>query len=187
MLDEPDWLKLIGFNKESTSGFVDAFTDELGKKFPTDFSTGAKMGKTVTKWIGTAADVIDNGMKYGEKVNDGDMSVSEAVASTMIETGYDALIGMGASAVATAGLAALGVTAAPAVVIGAGAAAIVWGADQLVSNFTDYDSLGEAATAMTVKAGEVIMDGVSTAWDGICDFFGKSHQMAFGGGGGGAF
>lgn len=201
---EPSWLKAFGLRKNIKSA-KEVVIDDLSSYV--DFSTGAKAGKSVTKWAGVALTGAINAYDYSKKYKNGEMSLGDAAASTAIKTGLDIAIDVGAKAAAAAAVGAVvatGVISAPGVVVAAATVVvgtgIVMGADAItkwVSN-GKYDSLSAAATDGLIKGGHALGNfakasgaklkkTASTAWRGVCGFFGGGNQTAYAGGGGGAW
>ncbi len=83
------------------------------------------------------------------------------------ETAVDVGMGAATTALVAAGAAALGISA-PAVAIGAVAAGVCWGANELVEYFTGQD-IGEWASDGVTWVCDTVVEGATWAWDQITD------------------
>lgn len=130
--------------------------------------------KAATKWAGHILTLASNGLENIEEAKDGSISTERAVAETVMETGVDIAVGVGATAVTSAGMAALGFVGAPAVAVGAGAAVVTWAANGVCKWVTGGKDLGEVvadvgcdiAEGIGKKAQEVV-GGISNCWKNL--------------------
>lgn len=149
------WGALLGLNSIKT-GFSNSLISEWEKL------TGAKGGlECAAKWSGYVVTAIKNtGSNYMEyKNSDGTMSVGAAVGETVLETAYDIGVGILGTAIASAAIAAIGFTSAPAVVVGAVGVGVVMGINAVADWFYKKDggkeeSAKEAASTWVVNKAE---------------------------------
>lgn len=185
-----------GLDKIDTSSFGKAIKSSLGKQMDdlqfSKQSGGAGKLKTATKWAGHVLTVAANGVENYNEFKEGGISGERAVAETIVESAVDIGIGIGATAVSTAAVSViagvLGVTAAPAVVVGLGAAAITIGANAICKWATgkfggeskdlgevaaDFVcDVGEGAINLAKKAKNKIKDLISVPWKDRCLVYG---------------
>ncbi len=121
--------------------FSEYLKTALGKELDefTDLSTLGKGAGAVAKWAGVGLTLATDGYDNYEEFQNGDISAERAVAETIIETGVDVFLGVGATAAVGAGLAFVGVVGAPAILVAAGGAAVVAGANAAFEHFTGKD------------------------------------------------
>ena len=119
-------------------------------------SNNAEKSKVITKWAGHILTLASNGLENIEEAKDGSISTERAVAETVIETGVDITVGAAATAVTSAGMAALGFVGAPAVAVGAGAVAVTWAANGVCKWVTGGKDLGEVVADVSYD----IVEGV---------------------------
>ena len=176
--DAMDKIEIGSFGKGFNSSIAKQM-DDLGF-----VKSNGKVGKlkTATKWAGHILTVAANGIEnYNEYQNDG-ITAERAVKETVIESGVDIAIGIGATAVTTGVLSALGIAAAPAVLVGAGAVAITVGANAVCKWATGGKDIGELVadtvcdigegiTELKEKAANAVRDKVTVAWKNICGAF----------------
>mgnify|MGYP003293948761 CR=1 FL=1 len=184
------------FGEIDTSSFGKAFKSSLVKqKNQMDLSKATNVGtkvRAVTKWAGhlltIGGNIYDN---YLEREEDG-ISTGRMWGETLIESGVDIAVGFGATALSTAAIAAIGLTA-PAAVVGLGAVGITVGANAICKWATGGKDLGEAAADSVFWIGEKAVDGaqwigekvsdgyqvvkkgvtsmITAPWRGICNMF----------------
>ncbi len=157
-----------------------------------DDMTGAvKVGDRLSvaaKWAGGVLTLIEKGFENYDEYQKGEISAQRAVAETVMETavdlGTDALLTAGA----TAGLAAMGITAAPAVVIGGGVVLAKWGMDYICENmwgkdFTEVVSdgildMGEAIAEGIGYVASNVAEGAKIVWDTVGEAVGEAAKSA---------
>lgn len=176
-----------GMSKINTSSFGSGVKSYLSKQLDDlNFAKAeGKVGtfKTATKWAGYLLTVAGNGVENYKELKEDGISASRAVQETVIESAVDIALGIGAAAVTTGVLSALGFVAAPAVVVGLGATLITVGANAICKWATGGKDIGEvvADTICNIgdgiskiknKAKKAIKSKVSAAWRGICGAFG---------------
>lgn len=194
----------VAIGKGGAEGFryATGMNDALAKIQPGTFGKGVKSSiasqiddlnfakadgaagkfKTATKWAGHILTVASNGVENYEEYKKGDISAGRAMGETVVESAVDIAVGIGATAVVTAGLSALGVVAAPAVLVGAGAAAITIGANAVCEWATGGKNLGEVAADFVCDVGEgainlakkaknKIKETFTAPWKGFCGAF----------------
>lgn len=148
--------------------------------------------RSATKWAGHLLTVASNGVENYYEWKENGISSGRAVAETVVESAVDITVGIGATAVITAGAsaaaAALGTTIAlPALAVGAGAAAITIGANAVCKWATaKYGgeakdlgeiaadavcNIGEGAINIAKKAKNKIIDTFTASWKGLCGAF----------------
>ncbi len=204
---EPKWKYLLGMDdalgtlaKESGGSFWKAFKGSAKSQILDDLgfngaATTADKVKVGTKWAGHVLSLAINGVEnYQEFEGQGAYGVARGTAETVVETAVDIGLGIGATALVSAGAVALGITAAPAVAVGAVAAGVVWAANGVCKWATGGRDLGEVtadfvcdvgegAVELAKKSAEKVADvakdigkgvkeGVSTAWNKVCSIFG---------------
>lgn len=152
-----------------------------------DMTKAAKAGDGLAvgaKWLGGvlsfAGSAVDNYEEYKSGEISGGRAVAETVTETAVDIGSDMLITAGV----TAGAAALGVTAAPAVVVGGVAVAAKWGLDCLCESLWDKsftetvsDGLLDMGEAVVSGAGELVSDvasGAGKVCEAVADSVGKA-------------
>lgn len=188
-----DWYKgLIGMNnaysKIDTSSFWKAFTSYLDKEVSdlsmTGASTVAEKGKVLSKWAGYALTFIANGFENYDEFKESE-DWARATGETVVESTVDILMGIGAGALVTAGLATAGVAVTaglPALVVAAGSAVVVMGANAVCKWVTGGKDIGEVAADAVYDLGNYLSDlgstvgnaikgGVKSAWSSICGVF----------------
>ena len=171
-----DWKTLFGFDskalKDMTWGkYFDDLADDL------NFGNATKVTDKIsvaTKWAGY---VLSFGAEIYENFTEENNSFGRSLLEGIVEGG----VGIGLSTLAAAGvsvgLAAVGVASAPAVVVGAIGAGVVWAVDSVVEYFSGKD-IGEHVSDFvsdTVekkienvkKVGKAIGDGAKAVYDYI--------------------
>lgn len=130
-----EWAKLFGLD-------LIKLTDTTVAHQLKDFVGGAAehpVGTAVAKWgtvlLTGAVNFFDNFEEFGGVTGRG-------IGETVIETVVDVGLSIGMTALVGAGLAALGVVSAPAVLVAAASAALVYGANAFVESKTGID-IGE--------------------------------------------
>lgn len=166
------WYKYIfGLNKpykNTPTSFVEAWDEELRKYVLKNSDDAASVAKVGSKWAGQIFSFLLNGYENYQEYGSGEISGGRAVMETFGETAVDFGIATGLTAL-------LGLTGAPVVVVGVGAALATWGLDSLSEAFTGKD-LSEFVSDTVLDFGEWVgekaaraWEGVSAAWDGICE------------------
>lgn len=173
------------FGEIDTSSFGKAFKSSLVKqKNQMDLSKASNTGtkvRAITKWAGHLLTIAGNGYENYIESREQGISSGRAIGETIIESGVDIAVGIGATALSTAAIAALGITA-PAAVVGIGAVGITMGANAICEWATGGKDLGEAAANSVYWLGEKLSNGydsvkrgvvnmVTAPWRGICNMF----------------
>lgn len=137
-----------------------------------DMTKAARVGNGLSvgaKWIGgvlsLAGSAVDNYEEYKSGEISGGRAVAETLTETAVDVGSDMLIGAGI----TAGAAALGITAAPALVVGGIGVAAKWGLDCLCESLWDKnfsETVSDGLLDMASGVGDFAQDMVS----GVSDF-----------------
>ena len=151
-----------------------------------DMTKAAKVGDGLAvgvKWLGGVLSFAGSSVDNYEEYKSGEISGGRAVAETVTETAVDIGSDMLITAGVTAGAAALGVTAAPAVVVGGVAVAAKWGLDCLCESLWDK-SFTETVSDGLLDMGEAVADSVGKAatavTDGVKSFWKSTTSWAFG-------
>lgn len=159
---------LTGLN---TSSAGKTFWSSINKQFGEDLSFGqaTTVGdkiKVGTTWGGYALSLLSNFFD-----NKAEFAGEEDATGRMLaETGIETVVDIGLGAISTAAVSALativGATAAPAVLIGAGAVAVTWAANGICKWLTGGDDIAETAANLVCDAGEAIGKGFKavTSW-----------------------
>ncbi|MBP5282305.1 MAG: hypothetical protein J6Z22_07370 [Lachnospiraceae bacterium] len=171
---------------------IKTVADQLDELNLGNATSTAGKAAVVAKWAGYAFTGLINLAENAEEF-DGTGNYGRMVGETVFETATDIGLTIGATAAVSAGLTALGVVSAPAVVVGGLAVGVVWGANAICEWATGGRDLGEVvgdfAMDVVEGAGELISDaaegladlasdvggaiadGASAIWDGICSWF----------------
>lgn len=147
--------------KHELSDFNPATAAENGAR---NLSSGAQVAKAAAKWGGVALSGVTQGYENYQEYKSGEISAGRAVAEGVIETGVDVGLGIGATAAVGAGLAAAGVVAAPALVVGGIATAAVIGVNAIAKKASGGKDLGELAS-------DFICDGAESIGSSIAKWF----------------
>lgn len=147
--------------KQEVSDFNPATTAANGAR---NLSSGAQVAKAAAKWGGVALSGVTQGYENYQEYKSGEISAGRAVAEGVIETGVDVGLGIGATAAVGAGLAAAGVVAAPALVVGGIATAAVIGVNAIAKKASGGKDLGELAS-------DFICDGAESIGSSIAKWF----------------
>ena len=147
--------------KQELSDFNPTTAAENGAR---SLSSGAQVAKAAAKWGGVALSGITQGYENYQEYKSGEISAGRAVAEGVIETGVDVGLGIGATAAVGAGLAAAGVVAAPALVVGGIATAAVIGVNAIAKKASGGKDLGELAS-------DFICDGAKSIGSSVAKWF----------------
>ena len=147
--------------KQEVSDFNPATTAANGAR---NLSSGAQVAKAAAKWVGVALSGVTQGYENYQEYKSGEIFAGRAVAEGVIETGVDVGLGIGATAAVGAGLAAAGVVAAPALVVGGIAPAAVIGVNAIAKKASGGKDLGELAS-------DFICDGAESIGSSIAKWF----------------
>ncbi len=157
--------RFIGFDK----AFIGELRPSVAKSFSTRFynnyqkqianSLDAYKGKglkSALSWAGVAVSGISNTIQNIEEAKSGEISATRAVAETVLQTGVDVAADIFIGAAVSAGIAALGFTSAPVLVVGAATAGVVAGVNA-ISKLVFKKDLSEAVTDLVLDAGEAVV------------------------------
>lgn len=154
------WKEMFGLNKfwsrknpASTLSKAANGLDRFNANFSKQFEKG--MGNTVS-WITSGfSSAINNYDQHKEGLKTGAVTWDRVGVEWVTETAGTVVIGAASTAAAAAGLAAIGVTGAPVIVVGAAACAVTWAADWTF----------KAATGSEKGIAESIGDGAGYLYD----------------------
>ncbi|MBQ3101179.1 MAG: hypothetical protein IJC50_09325 [Clostridia bacterium] len=155
-----DWKTLFGFNSKelSVSDIFDGYKIDSSK-------TGAENFSAVAKWAGIALSAIIEGYEnFTDEENEGWRKWGETIGETAVGVG----LSIGASVLVTAGLSAVGIASAPALVVGALGAGVVIAVNETCEWRTGKD-FGEFVSDAVLDAGEAIVEGAGKVIDNIAD------------------
>lgn len=166
-----------GLSGINTSSGGKAFTSSLKKQFVDDLSFGS--AKTVAdkvavgvKWGGYALTGVTNLLENIEEFQGVEGAAERIISETVVETGVDIGLGAITTAGVSAGLAALGVTAPPVVVVGLASAGVVWAANGVCKWVTGGKDIGEVTADTFTAAKEVVSDAVDHTVKAVKEGFG---------------
>lgn len=155
-----DWKTLFGLNSKdlSVSDIFDGYKIDSSK-------TGAENFSAVAKWAGIALSAIIEGYEnFTDEDNQGWRKWGETIGETAVGVG----LGIGASVLVTAGLSAVGIASAPALVVGTLGAGVVIAVNETCEWLTGKD-FGEFMSDMVLDVGEAIVEGTGEIIDNIVD------------------
>ena len=175
-----DLMKFFGFAKQDVDGLSNSWNKWVDSMKFGENASGWEKGAVVAKWAGYALTAVVNGIdNYNEYQEDVSMTVGRAVGETIVESAVDIGLSIGAGVLIAAALPAT----APAILVGAAAAGVVWVGNEVCEWITGGRDLGEVAADFVCDSVEAVgnavsnvadavADGVSTAWNGICNWAG---------------
>lgn len=143
--------KFFGFYKQDVGGLSDSYSKWL---------KGMKIGKNATvaenvaagcKWAGYALSFVGEFFDNKDEYEAGGMSTGRFAAETVIEGAVDVGLSIGAGILVAAALPA----SAPAIVVGAVGAGVVWLADTVVENLSGQD-IDEWVSDIVIDGGKAI-------------------------------
>lgn len=160
-----DWKKFLGIDKS-----LEKYKEVVGptKRFKAAFSDKFKSKFNVkSEGVGWALTVVAAGFDNYDEYKSGEISGKRAVAETIGESAITIAEGAIVSSLVTAGLAAIGFTAAPAVVVAGVGVLVTWGADLLCKHFTGK-GVAEAVSDLVIdgvgKGVKIAKEGITTWW-----------------------
>lgn len=142
----PDMLKLVGLNVEPQKKFLECVKESIWKNID---DVGDAVNTTAAKasnWLKNAGNILTVATEAVENFSDEENSFGRALAETVGESAFNIVIGAGATAL-------LSTVGAPALVVGAGVAAVscVVSATKLDEKVSDFFIDGAVNVGKTVK------------------------------------
>ncbi len=176
--------RFVGLNKafvgnlqpSTANNFSTRFYNNFQKQLSNKTEAFTKKGsKSFFSWAGVAvsvvANTIDNISQAQKNGNSAERVFAEIVAETAVETGLNIVVG----AAVSAGIAALGFTSAPVIVVSAATGLVLAGADSLCKwatnkAFGESKGLTETISDTALDIGEAIVKGRRKIASDIGDF-----------------
>lgn len=164
-----NWVdNLFGLNTRNANGWGNAWDDFLDSMNLSNKTTTAGKISSACKWAGYAMSFVVSGVENYEEFG-GDMGArfwGETVTEGIVDIGLGIAAGVAAAAILPA--------SAPAIVVGAAAAGVVWLADEVL-NVDEIAAdfvcdVAEGAVEVVQNVGETIADGVESAWNSARDW-----------------
>lgn len=128
-------LKFLGLNKNGVGGLGESWNKWLSGMKIGENATLAEKTAVVCKWAGYAMSFVGEAVDNAEEFGDNFYKDGRFWGETVIEGATDVALGIGAGILVAAALPA----SAPAIVVGAAGAAVVWAGNALVEGLTGQD------------------------------------------------
>lgn len=166
-----DWLpRLFGLNAQGVGGLGDSWQKFLDSMNVGNQATAAGKVASLAKWAGYALTFVSSGIEnFGEF--GGDWGNARFWGETLIEGGTDIALSIGAGILVAAALPA----SAPAIIVGAAGAGVVWLGNEVCEYFTGQD-VAEWVSDLVYGDGKVaevrewVGDRLNEAGEAIQDF-----------------